>query len=271
MSYLKCQIYLLSSAEVEIGNRSFARLYRLHFRTKVFVMRSLCFSLVCFVMLGQVGFCQDSGPSTVVERASEGLNQPNMQETTEGYFYYQENPGQIELQNTFSNCECNTCQSCSQRGNKKRMRTQRPRRRCQKGNCGCQSKPALGFAVEEVQYGANAGLPSFGFISHGPWTTLEKRELLRRRHLLSRCIAKCKGRGKGKRGHKGSHGATNCGCADCQSNAGYLEPGFDSVANVPTSNEIPFDSNEEFHSYPLHSPPAEFELYDTNQVFDGQK
>ena len=32
-----------------------------------------------------------------------------------------------------------------------------------------QKKPALGFCVEEVQYGANAGYPSFGVVSHGPW------------------------------------------------------------------------------------------------------
>lgn len=29
--------------------------------------------------------------------------------------------------------------------------------------------PVLGFVVEEVRYGANAGYPSFGVVSHGPW------------------------------------------------------------------------------------------------------
>ena len=31
------------------------------------------------------------------------------------------------------------------------------------------SKAVFGFDVEEVQYGANAGVPSFGVVSHGPW------------------------------------------------------------------------------------------------------
>ncbi len=40
------------------------------------------------------------------------------------------------------------------------------------------------FPVEEVQHGLNAGLPSFGYVSHGAWYSGETRELFK----FSRCL-----------------------------------------------------------------------------------
>ena len=226
-------------------------------------MRLLCCSLVCFAMISQVGFCQDSDPSTVLENPAIAINESTTPETSEGYFEYLDNSGPIEMHAAGSSCHC---QHCSQPANRNRLRSRRPIRKCRHANCGCKSKPALGFAVEEVQYGANAGLPSFGYISHGPWTTLEKRELLRRRYLLARLKSKC----VSKRGQKKSCGRN--GCTDCHYSAEnsepgyYSEPGYASASHLPSSNEIHFDQGDAIDSYPLDSNPAEFEIFDADPI-----
>lgn len=113
--------------------------------------------------------------------------------------------------------------------------------KCRTAKCGCKSKAALGFAVEEVQYGANAGLPSFGYISHGPWTTLQKRELLSRRFLLSRC--------------KSKWGAKKCRRKGCKCNRTQAAPSVQTyplVHNGTSSLELYSEPNIAVDSYPLH-------------------
>lgn len=54
---------------------------------------------------------------------------------------------------------------------------------------GSKSNARLGFDVEEVQYGANAGSPSFGVVSHGPWYNGDTFGPYTIKH---RCSALCK-------------------------------------------------------------------------------
>ncbi|MEM9410064.1 MAG: hypothetical protein AAGA30_03055 [Planctomycetota bacterium] len=42
----------------------------------------------------------------------------------------------------------------------------------------CKDSQVTGFCVEEVQYGANAGYPSFGTVSHGAWYTGPVKHLI---------------------------------------------------------------------------------------------
>ena len=73
------------------------------------------------------------------------------------------------------NCCCNSTKSeCGGIGRMPKLRLARAKAKFsgivdRLHHAGVRSHTGLGFAVGEVQYGANAGSPSFGVISHGPW------------------------------------------------------------------------------------------------------
>ena len=178
------------------------------------VIRSGIFCLTLFVIcefahaqnLESLSTLSDNvelGESRVPQRAPDLANLPK----TENVFWHDySTQGQVGGCNSCG-CGPECAQGCAEcvSGGKSKCSCRRSRRQQRK-------PPALGFAVEEVQYGANAGYPSYGFVSHGPWyngptTGPGRGKLAALKSTLTKCFSK-------RRSSRPPYSSGCCICSD---------------------------------------------------------
>ncbi len=103
--------------------------------------------------------------SSILESTTPKLHVPPHSQSVDNVYAFE----QATPLNDFEGCNCSASGPECAQGCQQCVPGRKSKCACRKANRQQRKSPVLGLNVEEVQYGANAGYPSFGYVSHGPW------------------------------------------------------------------------------------------------------